>query len=215
MAVAQALQTAGQSVVVLDADPQRCRAAEQAGLTIVYGNALQDRTLLRVPIEDVGTALGATFNDNLNSQFVGLARHTFGVGRGLVSVQALDGGKAPEHVRRNDGDVLFEGPHDQEQWDVRWRHRDVDLIALEYTGPPPPGKEDVDTVPALQELFVLLTHTRGGKVQAMSLSQAGALKSGDRATAAVYRRDRDKAIALLQSRGWQALPTDIQPGAAG
>jgi NhaP-type Na+/H+ or K+/H+ antiporter len=213
MAAAQALQTAGQSVVVLDADPQRCRQAEQAGLTVVYGNALQERTLLRVPIEDVGTALGATFNDNLNSQFVGLARHTFGVGRGLVSVQALDGGKVPEHVRRNDGDVLFEGPHDQEQWDVRWRHRDVDLVNIQYSGPHTSGTTNDATVPASQELFVILTHVRAGKVQAMSLALAQALKIGDAATAAVYRREHEAALEMLQQRGWVLAPDTSSPPA--
>lgn len=215
MAVAHALQTAGQSVVVLDADPQRCRGAEQAGLTVVYGNALQERTLLRVPIEDVGTALGATFNDHLNSQFVGLARHTFGVGRGLASVQALDGGKAPEHVRRNDGDVLFEGAHDQEQWDVRWRHRDVDLVAIDYADSVASGRDEGEAEPAPQELFVILTHARAGRVQAMSLALARTLKTGDSATVAVYRREREAALALLETRGWTLHADDVERAAGG
>lgn len=215
LAVGRALQSAGQSVVVLDADPQRCRAAEEAGMTVVYGNALQDRTLLRVPIEDVGTALGATFNDVLNSQFVGLASQTFGVGRGLASVEVLDGDKAPEHVRRNGGDVLFEGPHDQEQWDVRWRHRDVELVPLEYTEPAEGAADSGGAGPSTQELYVLLTHARAGKVQAMSLSLGRALVRGDQTLAAIHRRERDAALQLLRDRGWHLLATDAEPPPAG
>ena len=211
MAVGQVLHAAGQSVVVLDADPQRCRAAEHAGLAVVYGNALQERTLRRIPIEDVDTVLGATFNDSLNSQFVRLARHTFGVGRGLVSVEALDGDRVPEHVQRSGADVLFAGPHDQEQWDVRWRHRDVELAEVSYRGRPEgePG-EPAAPVP---DTFVILTHQRAGRLQPMSLTLARSLKAGDRATVALHRRDRDAAVAALGSLGWDLQPADPPPDA--
>lgn len=217
LTLAQTLQAAGQSVIVIDDDPQRCRMAEQAGLTVVYGDALQERTLRRVPIEDVGTAIGATFNDNLNSQFVRLAHHPFGVVRGLVSVGELNGGKTPEHVVRTGADVLFEGAHEQEQWDVRWRHKDVELIDVRWLGPAedePQGAKPQKTPPA-QEAYALLTHVRGTKVQPMSLTLARALKPGDRATAAVYRRERDAALGMLRARGWQLVTDDVEQAAGG
>ena len=212
IALAQALQEAGQSVIVIDADPQRCRAAEQSGLTVVYGNGLQERTLRRVPIEDVGTVIGATFNDNLNSQFVGLGRHTFGVGVGLASVGTLDGGKAPEHVLRNGADVLFESAHDQETWDVRWRHKDVETIDAERQAEPS-GEASGDTppLPSTKELFAVLTHQRGGKVQPMSLSLARSLKAGDLARVAISRREREAARALLARHGWIAIEAPVEP----
>ena len=95
LALGRQLRDAGQTVVFVDADPQRCRVAEADGFTVVFGDALLERTLRRISIDVVGTANGITFNDNLNSQFVTLAQHTFGVKRGLVSVDAFDGDRPP------------------------------------------------------------------------------------------------------------------------
>jgi len=109
-ALGRALLGRGASVVFIDADPQRCREAEAEGLPVVFGDGLQERTLRRLPIELVGTVAGATYNDNLNSQFVRFARQAFGVQVGLVSVDSLDGGQPPEHVKRAGADLLFGGP---------------------------------------------------------------------------------------------------------
>ncbi len=219
LALARELRAAGQSVVLIDADPQRCRVAEDEGFPVVFGDALQDRTLLRIPIEHVGTAIGATFNDNLNSQFVRLARHTFGVKRGLVSVDSLHGDRPPEHVARHGGDVLFEGAHDQERWDVRSRQGEVEIVRVRWANgrpaePKPEAKPEARPSSRRpdQELFVLLTVERNGRVMPMSRSLVP--KKGDAATAAVFRREREKALALLEAAGWQPAPAPAAEDAA-
>ena len=102
------------------------------GFAVVFGDGLQERTLRRARIELVDTVVGATFNENLNSQFVRYARHEFDVPTGLVSVSSADGGRDPEHVARHQADVLFDGPHDQERWDVRWRQGEVTIAPFEF-----------------------------------------------------------------------------------
>jgi len=193
--------------------PRRDRVAilGAQGLGIALARALQERTLKRVPIEDVGTVVGATFNDNLNSQFVRFSRDTFGVGRGLVSVGTLSNGKPPEHVRRSGGDVLFEAGHEQEQWDVRWRHKDIETVEAEWRGLPPATEGDTPAH-AAQELFALLTHVRGNRVQPMSLTLARALKPGDRASVALFKRERTAALALLATHGWHPVDADVADG---
>lgn len=206
LALARELRTGGHGVVVIDTDPQRCRIAEDEGFAVVFGDGLQERTLRRIPIEYVGTAIGATFNDNLNSQFVRLARHTFGVKRGYVSVDTLDGERSPEHVTRHGADVLFKGAHDQERWDVRARQREVDVIKAVRMEDRPVNEPSEPSAPLSsvdRDLFVVLTMERNGRVLPMSLSLTP--KSGDRAAVAVYRRERDKALALLESTGWRPL----------
>ena len=61
----EALRDAGRSVVFVDANPQHCRLAEERGFNVVYGNALQERTLQRARFELVGTAIGMTANRKL------------------------------------------------------------------------------------------------------------------------------------------------------
>ena len=135
LALGRVLRDAGQTVVFVDADPQRCRGAEEDGFQVVFGDGLQERTLQRIPIELVGTAIGVTFNDNLNSQFARLTRQTFGVPHTYVSVDRLVADRPPEHVARNAADVLFGQAHDQERWDVRWRQGQVAVTLAEWSAP--------------------------------------------------------------------------------
>ncbi|MGH7255338.1 MAG: cation:proton antiporter, partial [Nitrospirales bacterium] len=125
LALGRQLHQAGLPVVFLDSDPKRCRQAEEQGFTVVFGDALQERALLRARVDLVGTAVGATPNEHLNSLFIRQARRLFGVPRGLVAVESLEGQEVPDHVKQHHGEVLFEGPHDLERWDVRFRHDDV------------------------------------------------------------------------------------------
>ena len=104
------LRGAGVPVVFLDSDPKHCRHAEELGFPVVFGNALEERTLLRARPELVKTAIGVTFNDHLNSLFVARTRRDYGVPAGLVSVDSLESGTTPDHVTRHGGEVLFEGP---------------------------------------------------------------------------------------------------------
>ena len=216
LALGRELRRAGQEAVFIDADPQRCRVAEADGFPVVYGDALQERVLRRLPIELVGTALGGTFNDHLNSQFVGLARHTFGVQRGLVSVAALEGDGPPQHVTRAGATVLFEGAHDQERWDVRWRQELMEIVRVVRAEAAAPGEEQDSATPGAsdrlpsrspQELFVLLTLERGERVSPMSLSAAP--KAGGRAAVAIFTERREEALALLASAGWLVAAEEI------
>jgi hypothetical protein len=198
------LREAGQTVVFVDADPRRCRVAEEDGFQVVFGDGLQDRTLRRIPIELVGTAIGATFNDNLNSQFARLTRQTFGVLKTYVSVDALDGGRPPEHVSRNDAQVLFGRDHDQERWDVRWRQGDVEVVTVAWQGlaadhsPPDienrPGKAERDSA-------VLMVLTRNGRTSPYSMAVEP--RTGDTAVAALDSSRRDTALASLRASGWE------------
>lgn len=206
LALAREMMNAGESLVVIDADPQRCRAAEKQGFPVIFGDGLQERTLRRIPIEDVGTAIGATFNDNLNSQFVHLARHTFGVDRGLVSVDTLDGQRAPEHVLKHGADVLFDSGHDQEQWDVRFRHGEVEIVRFRWMPDgDASGKDRADQADDNgQELFVMLALFRGERVLPMSMQLRP--KPDDEAAVAVFKREREAALERLRARGWQVAP---------
>jgi len=206
LALGAELRRAGSTVVFIDSDPQRCRQAEALDFPVVFGDALQERTLRRVPIELVGTAIGMTFNDNLNSQFAGLARQTFGVKVGLVSVDSLDGGGPPEHVARHGARVLFEGAHEQERWDVRWRQREVVVEPFEHEPTEPAddsGGSEVRPGPDRQEAFVLLTMERSGRIEPVWLGYAP--RRGDRVAVAYFTAWRERALTQLAGLGWRPV----------
>jgi NhaP-type Na+/H+ or K+/H+ antiporter len=213
LALGRVLRDAGQTVVFVDADPRRCRAAEEDGFQVVFGDGLQERTLRRIPIELVGTAVGATFNDNLNSQFARLTRQTFGVPRAYVSVDVLDRDRPPEHVTRNGGQVLFDRDHDQERWDVLWRQGQVEVARFIWRGPaveaPPSSQRGSDIAvvsgKADRDRAVVLALERGGKTSPMSMGTQP--KAGDVALAAIDTTRRDEALEWLSAAGWEPAPT--------
>jgi len=210
LALATELRARGANVILIDNDPQRCHAAERQRFAVVFGDGLQERTLRRARIELVGTVVGATFNENLNSQFVSYARHEFDVPTGLVSVSAASGDSAaPEHVARHRADVLFDGPHDQERWDVRWRQAEVTtgLFELREVKQPAEESSDIQAVVARRsDTYVILTIQRHRHVSPMTRSLR--LRPGDRAVIALYVRAKEQAIAELALEGWHLLPAD-------
>ncbi len=195
-------------VVFLDSDPKRCRAAQDRGHTVVYGDALEESTLIRAQFESVGTAIGLTHNDHLNSLFVRHAREYFGVPVGLVALETMPNGKIPKHIEKIHGKVLFDGPHDSERWDVRWRHDQVKVEYFLYEPPEKPAgvtKEFTSDIPAgssaVNERYVILAIKRGKSMQVMSFGFA--FKKDDIATVAIYKPEFDQAVANMKSNGWQ------------
>jgi NhaP-type Na+/H+ or K+/H+ antiporter len=200
LALATELQKRGVTVVLIDTDPHRCRVAEHAGFTVVYGDGMQERTLRRARLELVGTAVGCTFNDHLNSQFAWYARQSFDVPRGLVSVGSARDAGAPEHVARHGADVLFDGPHDQERWDVRWRQGAVTITEFEFQAPAKAPEAGGD---GGAETYVILTIRRGRSVRPMARSTAP--RSGDRVAVAIYEPQRAQALGQLAALGWTPI----------
>jgi hypothetical protein len=204
LGLAKVLREAGTPVVFLDSNPGNCRQAEEAGFAVVFGDAVQERTLLRARPRSVGAAIGLTPNQMLNGVFVSRARERFGVPRGYVAVERPESGLAPELVETPNVSVLFEGPHDVERWDVRCRHGSVEIESWCYAGAPAPAEGE--TPPKVGERFVILTVGRGGKVQPMHAKLK--LQKGDVAAIAVHSVERDEAHETLRAMGWEARPAE-------
>jgi len=197
------LRNGGIPVIFLDANPWNCRRAEEAGFQVIYGDALQERTLQRARFENVGSAVGLTPNQMLNSLFASRAREYFGVPRGYVAADDPEAGLAPELVEREQVVVLFEGPHDVERWDVRARHDELEVDYWVYGGEPDrdaSADEGGEPAPQAGERFVILSIQRGKKVMPMHTGLS--LEAGDVAAVVVHREKRKSAEEILAAWGW-------------
>ncbi|MGI9591631.1 MAG: cation:proton antiporter [Myxococcota bacterium] len=205
--LARELREAEMPVVFVDSNPQNCRRAQEEGFTVVYGNALQERTLQRSRVETVGTVIGLTPNQMLNSVFVSRVRDRFSVPRAYVAVEQMEAGLAPELVKEESALVLFDGPLDVERWDVRFRHDDVAVARWIYRGAPE-AEEGEDAAASAasateeeRDRYVLLVIRRGGKLELM---HAGfALKPGDEVSVAIRLEEQEAAEADLKALGWE------------
>jgi Trk K+ transport system NAD-binding subunit len=204
LALAEQLRNGDVPVLFLDSNPLNCRRAEEAGFQVIYGDALQERTLQRAGFERVGSAVGLTPNQMLNSVFASRARQHFGVPRGYVAAINPESGLAPELVEREEVMLLFDGPHDVERWDVRARHDELEVGHWVYSGEPPdPAPEAGDeSSPKARELLVILSIRRGGKIVPMHAGLAFA--AGDIAAVAIHKDEREVAERVLAAAGWTA-----------
>ena len=207
LALADQLQAADRPVVFLEPDPKRSRVAEEAGYTVVFGDPLEERTMLRARPELVGTAIGLTFNEHLNSLFVRQALDSFGVPTGLVATESLFGEQAPSLLPGENADVLFDGPHDHERWDVRWRHGQVAVERFVFQPAGRPARdqpaetdEPKQASSRSRELFVIVSVTRGKRVSPMRMGYT--FRPGDIAAVAIYAAEREEAVGLLAAQGW-------------
>ena len=208
--LAEQLRKAMIPVVFLEFDPKRSRVAEEAGYAVVFGDPLEERTLLRARPELVGKAVGATSNEHFNSLFVRQALDEFDVPRGLIAVESLFGEQSPSLLPSVNADVLFDGPHDHERWDVRWRHQQVLVEEFKFSliGNRPTDQTEPATPAATRsrELFAIVAVTRGNHVAPMRMGYQ--LREGDVAAIAIHKPDHAEATQVLRTFGWHAIGTE-------
>jgi len=170
---------------------------------VIFGDALQERTLQRARFDLVGDAVGVTANQMLNSIFVSRARERFRVPRSYVAVGRPESGLAPELVGNEQAVVLFDGTHDVGRWEVRDRHGEIDVEHWEYVGRADRG-DDVEVggerPAAGVELFVILMIRRGAKV--LIMNEGMKLEVGDVASIAIHSAESEAAGAALADFGW-------------
>ena len=207
LALAEELRRGDVPVVFLDSNPAGVRKAEEAGFTVVFGNALQESVMQRARFGFVRTVVSLTANRTLNSVFVERARDRFGVPNGLVAASEIGTGLVSEQVESGEAKLVFDGPHDVERWDVRDRRGDV---AIEnFVRVPVEGSDDeIETTGpnGLDERYVILIVVRDGATFVMDGKWV--FREGDRVAVALHVPEREETISALAEQGWRPLAPD-------
>ncbi|MEN8181041.1 MAG: cation:proton antiporter, partial [Myxococcota bacterium] len=205
IALARELQASGRPVVFLDANPDHCQGVEAEGFTVVYGNALEERTLARARPEQAAAVVGLTPNETVNSLFAREAREQFRVPESYVAVARGEGGLPEEILERQRSHLLFDRPKDVARWNVRFRHGDVRQGRFVRSGESeaPAGASETRT-PRRPDSFLILTLQRGGRVDPMHANLE--LREGDEATVVLHVEEEAEALEALATLGWTPAP---------
>jgi NhaP-type Na+/H+ or K+/H+ antiporter len=203
LALAEELRRSGRSVTLLDANPDHCREAEEGGWPVVFGNALEERTLARARPELALAVVGVTSNETVNHLFAREAVERFGVPRAYVALESGGAGLPSTLLERHGIEVLFDGPRDVERWNVRFRHGLVETqrFRFEPVAPAAPA-----AAPGAGDPHLILTIERGGRVEPMHRDFAA--RAGDEASVALLAERRDEALAALAALGWKRVEPD-------
>ncbi len=203
-ALGSVLRDAGLPVLFTDKNPACCRAAEEAGFPVVFGDALTTTTLARLRLERARIAIGLTTNAELNHLFTLEAQEEFDVPEAYVAASRHSAEESARLARRHAVFVLFDRPKDVERWNVRLRHQVAEPVRLTARTREPSEGAQEPPIPAAtsggaDDAFVVLAVRRGGW---QPMHAGWSPKAGDEAIALVHREERETALAQLLSLGW-------------
>lgn len=214
-AMGRLLRDAGEDVLFLDSNPEGATLVEQDKFKVVFGNVLEERTLLRARLDDRAACLAMTANEEANLLFAAHARDDFKVPLIYVALRPAQKVRASV-VERRGARVLFGAPRDLELWAVRFRREIASVEPWKLTVKPPKGSGDGDTeegdekTPTLAtpEAFLLpLVMSRGGKV--FPVNDQDGLAKGDIVQFAVLDEKREEARSWLREHGF--APVESEP----
>jgi len=203
-ALGRLLRDSGEEVIFLDSNPTACHAVEQDGFRVVFGNVLEERTLLRAQLDDRASCIAVTPNEEANLLFARRALEEFKVPRAHVALARGSTGVSETIVQRAGGTVLFGVPRDLELWAIRLRRKTAPieawrLVNLERAVAGGDGRTH-NPLGTPENHCLPLVVRRGAKV--FPANTEDRLQQGDVVHFAVFNERREEARAWLAERGW-------------
>ncbi|MBW2316623.1 MAG: cation:proton antiporter, partial [Deltaproteobacteria bacterium] len=215
LALGELLREEGLPVGFIDSNPGHCRAAQERGFPVVFGNALQESVLARARLAQARAVVGLTPNDEVNSLFAREARDDFGVPETFAAINRVTKGTTPALLEKQGSQMLFDGAKDVERWNVRFRHGIARLERFHWVGQAEGGVADAgesngegmrgrrDADP-----YVIMAVERAGRWQLMHAGLTP--RAGDVAVAALHEPEAVEAQTQLARAGWAPGET-IEP----
>jgi len=193
------LDAAGVAVVFVDKNPVEVRAAQEEGARVVYGNAIEERTLLRAEIDDRVGFVGLTPNEELNLLLAEKASREYRVAETYVALRNQQGSIQPPAVEARGARVLFGRPRDLDLWMVRLRRGLAEIERWERT------EDEADDAEGLPEQLALPLVVRHD-ARARPFASSDRLAAGDVVEIALFSEQIDDAREFLLRNGWRPCP---------
>jgi NhaP-type Na+/H+ or K+/H+ antiporter len=203
--LATRLAANGDPVELIDYDIDDCRAAEEAGLKVIHGNGLENRTLARSRVDARSCAIAVTTNEGVNLLFAQHVVHDFFGPRVLTAIDPSGAGVNPAMVKTRGAGVLFGRPENLAQWISRWRRDHVEVVHRIYEGTIPLR---LDNAPDGAVLPLVIQH--GDRVRV--IDEHAVVTCGDRLDFAIATDRRDVADEWFAKAAWLDAP-DAEPAA--
>lgn len=207
------LSESGERVILIDANPEACRMAEEAGFRVLHGSALEERILVAAGLDMRRAVLATVPNEAVNLLFARKAREEYKVPEAYVAIQRGHGTITPETVHEAGASVLFGSEFDLELWDVRMRRGLVAITTWIWTDKS--DEEELDPVAVPKELqntlmpFALLDANDIVK----PFGDRARIKEDSRLFWLLFKEREDETTEWLQNRGW--IRADATPQTEG
>ena len=198
-AIGRLLRDSGEPVMFIDSNPVVCRAAEDEGFRVVFGNVIEERTLQRAQIDDRAACIAATPNEEVNLLCARSAMQHFGIETVYVACRRDQKTVTATMIRGDEARVLFGRARDLELWSLRFRR---ETAVLESWIPPQEKGAAAAAYEALSENLVLpMVVERKGK--RFPVSGKHKPKPEDRVWMALFKDQLDQAREELKKQGFE------------
>jgi NhaP-type Na+/H+ or K+/H+ antiporter len=204
-AVAGALKDRGEQVILLDSSVTACNEAEEEGFKVVFGNALEERTLQRARIEDMAGCIGLTPNEEVNLLFVTKAREQYKVPKRFAAIRQDKGHVTAEMVRNAGANVIFGAACDIDLWAIRLR-RGIASVEQLLLNPIDNDQTQIPSTSIPAQFLVPMALYRDGKTY--PVDDHTAFQRGDEVSFVVFLEKQDEARSWFDQNGWRPKTTN-------
>jgi NhaP-type Na+/H+ or K+/H+ antiporter len=208
--IGEVIARCGEEVVIIDANDEACRIAEDAGFRIVYGNALEDRTLGRASVADRATAIAVGESESINLLFARRVHERFQGPQIYVALETETFGATQPMVDQLGAHVLFGGAQRLDRWRHHLRGRTPKMGRWRYSPTRSKRKHVPNPLGAPEGLLLPLAGVRAKKP--LIAGPRTRIRKGDEMVFAYTPQKVDEAHAWLTGAGWESLeaPTGDQ-----
>ena len=194
--LAKVLIGSGEEVICIDQNPKACRRAEEEGIKVIYGNGLDEKTLLRAEIDTRLGAMGLSSNEEVNLLFGTKAKEIGKLSVILVGIKSMAEGITSEMVKEIGGRIPFGRQCDIEQW-AGWIQRGITSINRYSLTSPASNNNFQDGMEGI--ILPLVLHR---KSKSQPIDDTTEIKAGDEVTMIVNNQREKEALEWLSSQGW-------------
>jgi len=110
------LKQAGNEIICIDEDPNSCLLAENEGIKVFFGNALDDRTLQRAEPDTRKGIIALSGNEEVNYIFSQRAKHLSKDMSILIGIKDSFEGITPQMIKDAGGKIPFGHSSDMDYW---------------------------------------------------------------------------------------------------
>ncbi len=194
----------GDSVTLVDTNPDHCREARKEGLVAWAGNALDETTFGESGLEERRGFLAVSPNEEVNYLFAGRVREFARDALIWVALRRDHDAIRPEMLKPLGARILFDGERAIELWSLRLERRLAVVESwLAAAKEPTLPRDEGSGVPASYLPLVLF---RDGNATPYDVDSKP--RQGDRLAVALFTEARRDAEARLALGGWRRIPDD-------
>ena len=192
------LKQAGNEIICIDEDPNLCLDAENEGIKVFFGNALDDRTLQRAEPDTRKGIIALSGNEEVNYIFSQRAKHLSKEMSVLIGIKDSFEGITPQMIKDTGGKIPFGHSADMDYWCSLIKQEKTSYSSFTYT---------------LDKNFDLSDETMKGFLLPMVIMQKKSLEPIDSSmkikkdnliTFLINEKNKEKANSWLKKNGFES-----------